>query len=66
MRDQGPGAFEKAVSDRATESVVSDLWRFFRTTRKWWMLPIIVALLLFGVLMLIGGTAAAPFIYTLF
>ena len=44
----------------------SDLLYFARTHKKWWMIPIVSLLLLFGALMLLGGTAGAPFIYTLF
>ena len=32
----------------------------------WWLIPIVVVLALFGVLVLLSGSAAAPFIYTLF
>ena len=39
---------------------------FLCHNKKWWLIPIIVALLLVGVLVILGGTAAAPFIYTLF
>ena len=66
MTNQPSSDFEKAVSTRATESVLSDLWYFLRHTRKWWLLPLFIVLLAFGALMLLGGTAAAPFIYTLF
>lgn len=37
-----------------------------RHNKKWWMIPIIAVLLLFGVLLILGTTGAAPFIYTLF
>ena len=43
-----------------------ELWDFMRENKKWWLTPILVCLLLFGALVLLGGTAAAPFIYTLF
>lgn len=44
-----------------------DLWGFLRTRKKFWLLPIILVLLLFGVLIVMtSGTAVAPFIYTLF
>ncbi|MSU21510.1 MAG: hypothetical protein EXS30_08945 [Pedosphaera sp.] len=33
---------------------------------KYWLIPIILILLLFGVLIILGSSAAAPFIYTLF
>ncbi len=46
---------------------VSELWAFMRERRKFWLLPIVVALLLFGgVIVLTQGSAVAPFIYTLF
>lgn len=39
---------------------------FLRSNKKWWLTPIILALLLVGVLVILSSTAAAPFIYTLF
>lgn len=44
-----------------------DLWGFLRVRKKFWLLPIILTLLLFGVLIVLtSGTAVAPFIYTIF
>ena len=43
-----------------------ELSDFIRHNKKWWLIPIVVTLLLFGALLVLGGTAAAPFIYTLF
>ena len=46
---------------------LKDLWGFLKTRKKFWLLPIIIVLLLFGVLIVMtGGSAIAPFIYTLF
>jgi len=46
---------------------LKDLWGFLRVRKKFWMLPIILFLLLFGVLIVLtGGTAIAPFIYAIF
>ena len=46
---------------------VSELWAFLRERKKYWLLPIIVMLALFGGLMVLTqGSAIAPFIYTLF
>ena len=45
---------------------VRELAGFVRHNKKWWLVPIIVTLVLFGVLLVLGGTAVAPFIYTLF
>lgn len=39
---------------------------FMRYNKKWWLTPIILVLLLVGVLIFLGSTGAAPFIYTLF
>ena len=39
---------------------------FLRETKKWWLTPIILAVLLLGILVTLGATGAAPFIYTLF
>jgi hypothetical protein len=44
----------------------AEIWYFLRQTRKWWLLPVIAVFVLFGILMLLSTTAAAPFIYTLF
>ncbi len=44
-----------------------DLWGFMKTRKKYWLLPIIITLLLFGTLIIMtSGSAIAPFIYTLF
>jgi hypothetical protein len=46
---------------------LSELWAFMRERKKFWMLPILVVLLLFGTLIVLTqGSAVAPFIYTLF
>ncbi len=46
---------------------LKDLWGFLKTRKKFWLLPIILTLLLFGALIILSsGTAVAPFIYTLF
>ena len=46
---------------------LKDLWGFLNQRKKLWLLPVILVLLVFGtVIVLTGGTAIAPFIYTLF
>lgn len=46
---------------------LKDLWGFMKTRKKFWLLPIIITLLLFGTLIIMtSGSAIAPFIYTLF
>jgi hypothetical protein len=47
--------------------ILKDLWAFMRSRKKYWLLPIIIVLLLFGLLIVLTqGSAVAPFIYTLF
>jgi hypothetical protein len=44
-----------------------ELWEFMRVRKKYWLLPIILVLAVFGgVIVLTQGSAVAPFIYTLF
>jgi hypothetical protein len=46
---------------------VLELWAFMRERKKFWLLPIVLVLVLFGgLLVLTQGSAVAPFIYTLF
>ena len=46
---------------------VVELWMFMRERKKFWLLPIVIMLVLFGgLVVLTQGTAVAPFIYTLF
>jgi hypothetical protein len=46
---------------------LKDLWGFLRSRKKYWLLPIIIMLLIFGILIVFtAGSAIAPFIYTLF
>ena len=48
-------------------SLMSELWAFMRMRKKFWLLPIIVVMLLFGALMVFAQSSAlAPFIYTIF
>jgi hypothetical protein len=48
-------------------SVLKELWALVRTRKKFWLLPIILVLVIFGTLVVLAGTSAiAPFIYTLF
>jgi hypothetical protein len=46
---------------------IGELWSFMRVRKKYWLLPIILMLTVFGVLIILAkGSAVAPFIYTLF
>ena len=46
---------------------IKELWNFMRIRKKFWLLPIMFMMALFGALIVLGqGSAVAPFIYTLF
>ncbi|MEI6437672.1 MAG: DUF5989 family protein [Candidatus Omnitrophota bacterium] len=51
----------------AKVSIISELWQFLKTRKRFWLAPIIVILLLLSVLVIFAqSSAVAPFIYTLF
>jgi hypothetical protein len=58
--------FEEAAKTERKGGVATEFWYFLSQTKKWWLLPIVIVLVAFGLLMALSGTAAAPFIYTLF
>ena len=48
-------------------SFIKEFWEFLRERKKYWLLPIILVLALFGILIVLSqGSAVAPFIYTIF
>jgi len=48
-------------------SFLREFWEFLTVRKKYWLLPIIIVLVLFGGLIILGqGSAIAPFIYTIF
>ena len=48
-------------------SFIKELWEYLKARKKFWLLPIIIFLAVFGgLIVLTQGTAVAPFIYTIF
>jgi Family of unknown function (DUF5989) len=48
-------------------SIIYEFWTFLKFRKKWWLAPIIIFLVFFGILIVLTeGTAIAPFIYALF
>jgi hypothetical protein len=48
-------------------SIIRELWLFLRTRKKYWLVPVVFALLLIGGLLVFAqGSVLAPFIYTIF
>lgn len=47
--------------------MLKDIYLFLKERKKWWLIPMIIVLLLIGsILVFAGGSALAPFIYTIF
>jgi hypothetical protein len=57
--------FTQAASAART-GLVSEFWEFLKHNKKWWLLPIVLAMVGIGVIIALGTTGAAPFIYPLF
>jgi len=48
-------------------SFLIELWRFMRVRKKFWLVPILIMMVIFGGLVILTkGSAVAPFVYTLF
>ena len=46
---------------------LKEFWEFLKVRKKYWLLPIIIVLVLFGGLIILSqGSVVAPFIYTIF
>jgi hypothetical protein len=65
MSENRKTAFEQAQQEKQA-GILKEFFLFLKHNKKFWMIPILITLLALGVLILLGGTAAAPFIYTLF
>lgn len=57
--------FEK-IANTKSENLLVEYWGFLKNNKKWWLLPILLTFLFFGLLIILSGSGAAPFIYTLF
>ena len=46
---------------------LKEFWEFLKIRKKYWLLPILIVLVIFGGLIILAqGSAVAPFIYTIF
>jgi hypothetical protein len=58
-------SFEQEAAERST-GFFGEFLYFLRHNKRWWLTPVMILLLLLGLLVVLGGSGAAPFIYTLF
>ena len=54
------------AAEQSQPGVLRESWQWLSHNKKWWLAPILIGLLLVGGLVVLSGTAVAPFIYTLF
>jgi hypothetical protein len=69
MSDEKPTEADDDFAAKAAEDrigIAREFWDFLKENKKWWLAPIIISILGLSALVMLGGTAAAPFIYTLF
>ena len=64
--DDEQGSEFIAQAGQSRGGLASEFVDFLKDNKKWWLAPIIISILGLGLLVMLGGTAAAPFIYTLF
>lgn len=64
--DDGRSATFSAEARGRRHGTVRELAKFLRDSKKWWLTPIVLSLLLLALIVVLGGTAAAPWLYTLF
>lgn len=66
MSEHPVNEFERLGATESAGGILGEFWSFLCHNKKWWLLPILLVLLLFGLLIVASGSGVAPFIYTLF
>lgn len=64
-QDENKKRFEE-LGSAGGKSLLSEFLYFLGQTKKWWLVPILIVIGLVGILAVLAGSGAAPFIYTLF
>jgi hypothetical protein len=52
------------ASKQRERGLLAEFWAFMGENKMWWLTPILVVFLLLGVLLVLGATGAAPFLYS--
>ena len=65
MSENKLSTFELA-NEAKQPSLLNEFFQLIKQNKKFWLIPLVLVLLGLGLLIILGGTAAAPFIYTLF
>jgi len=64
-KSNNSAGFEQLAKE-GRPSLVAEFWDFLKHNKKWWLLPIVLVLLLLGLIVILGSSPVAPFIYTVF
>jgi len=59
-------SFQEMAAEQRRGGILRELIRFLMHTKKWWLVPILIAIVLLAITAYLSSSAAAPFIYTLF
>lgn len=65
MSKKESAKFEQLAKE-SRPSLLGEFWSFLKYNKKWWLLPILIVMLLLGAVVLVVGTGAGPWLYTLF
>ena len=66
MQDSKKNKFENLAQKNKSYGLIGELFSMLLENKKWWLIPILLVLLIFGILIIVGGSTYAPFIYTIF
>jgi hypothetical protein len=66
MKDDDKKSFQEITEESAQGGFLKQFYEMLMHNKKWWITPIVLVLILFGFLIILGGSSYAPFIYTLF
>jgi hypothetical protein len=62
---KGESDFQR-LAESSQPGLWAELFDFLKANKKWWLLPILLMIGVFGILMALSATGVAPFIYTMF
>jgi hypothetical protein len=62
-KNESPADDFQSLADSPQPGLLREFWEFLKHNKKWWLLPILLALLLLGLLVILSGTGLGPFIY---
>lgn len=66
MSDSDKNSFDDIAAGHQSGGIISEFFGFMKDNAKWWLIPFLVVFGLLAVIIVLGSTGAAPFIYTMF